>query len=365
MLTTKKLFELKIEPPDADIYLAARKKWDGISKPIDGLGDFEKFVARIAAIEGTLEPTIDKRAAVIMCADNGIVEEGVSQTGKEITTAVARALGAGISTACTLGRSARVDIVPVDIGIDCGELVDGVLDLKVRRGTRNFLNEPAMTPEEALLAIERGIYLAGDLAAKGYKVLATGEMGIGNTTTSCAVLSALLQIDSREIVGRGSGLDDAGLHRKMEAVKQGLEKYGYAGKTWDNSIEARKERALDILCNVGGLDIAGLSGLCIGDAINHIPVVLDGVISSTAALLAELLVPGVRDYLIPSHEGREKGNLMALKALLLSPLIKGNMALGEGTGAIMLFPLLDVVFDYYQGGAKFNDYRIDEYKRFD
>ncbi|MBE5828256.1 MAG: nicotinate-nucleotide--dimethylbenzimidazole phosphoribosyltransferase [Butyrivibrio sp.] len=372
MLTTKKLFELKIEPPDADIYLAARKKWDGISKPIDGLGDFETVVARIAAIEGTIDPAIDKRAAVIMCADNGIVEEGVSQTGKEITTAVARALGAGISTACTLGRSARVDIVPVDIGIDCGELVDGVLDLKVRRGTRNFLNEPAMTSEEALLAIERGMDLAGDLAKKGYKAIATGEMGIGNTTTSAAVLSALLQTDSEGIVGRGSGLDDAGLHRKTKVVKQGLLKYGYGEKPDDSckaideeSVEDKKNRALDILCNLGGLDIAGLSGLCIGCAINHIPVVLDGVISTTAALLADSLVPGIREYLIPSHEGREKGNLMALKALLLSPLIKGNMALGEGTGAIMLFPLLDVVFDYFRGGAKFNDYRIDEYKRFD
>ena len=123
--------------------------------------------------------------------------------------------------------------------------------------------------------------------------------------------------------------------------------------------------AFDILCSLGGFDIAGLAGLCVGCATNHMPVVLDGLISTTAALVADMLVPGVKDYLIPSHEGREKGNVLALKALGLTPLIKGNMALGEGTGAIMLFPVLDVVMDYYLGGAKFDDYSIDEYKRFD
>ena len=373
MLTKEKLFELKIEPPDSDILEAAGRKWDGISKPIDGLGDFEKVVARIAAIEGNIQPSIDKRAAVIFCADNGVVEEGISQTGSDITTAVARALGTGISTACTLGRSAGVDVIPVDIGIDCSEAIEGVMDLKVRKGTRNFLKEPAMTSVEALLAIERGMELASDLQKKGYRVLATGEMGIGNTTTSAAVLSALLHIDSDEIVGRGSGLDDEGLNRKRDVVRQGLLKYGFAAteaKAEDQvPVEARsgsdRLRTFDALCALGGLDIAGLAGLCIGCAISHIPVVLDGVISSTAALVAEGLVPGVREYLIPSHEGREKGNVLALEALRLTPLIKGNMALGEGTGAIMLFPTLDVVMDYYLGGARFDDYSIDEYKRFD
>lgn len=373
MLTKEELFELKIEPPNPDILRAAGRKWDGISKPIDGLGDFEKVVARIAAIEGDIQPSIDKRAAVIFCADNGVVEEGISQAGSEITTAVAKALGAGISTACTLGRSAKVDVVPVDIGIDCSETIEGVMDLKVRKGTRNFLNGPALTKEEALLAIERGMELAVDLHKKGYRALATGEMGIGNTTTSAAVLSALLHIDSDAIVGRGSGLDDSGLMRKRDVVRQGLERYGFAAteaKSEDQvTDEARsgsdRLRTFDAVCALGGLDIAGLAGLCIGCAISHIPVVLDGVISSTAALVAEGLVPGVREYLIPSHEGREKGNLLALKALGLSSLIKGNMALGEGTGAIMLFPVLDVVMDYYLGGAKFDDYSIDEYKRFD
>jgi nicotinate-nucleotide--dimethylbenzimidazole phosphoribosyltransferase len=371
MLTKEKLFELKIEPPNPDILRTAGRKWDGISKPIDGLGDFERIVSRIAAIEGDIQPSIDKRAAVIFCADNGIVEEGISQAGSEITAAVARALGSGISTACTLGRSAKVDVVPVDIGIGCSEAIEGVMDLKVRKGTRNFLKEPALTKEEALLAIERGMELAVDLHKKGYRALATGEMGIGNTTTSAAVLSALLHIDSDMIVGRGSGLDDSGLQKKRNVVRQGLMKYGFAPaelKTESLGMDAAvsdRVRAFDVLCSVGGLDIAGLAGLCIGCATSHMPVVLDGLISTTAALVAERLVPGVKDYLIPSHEGREKGNILALKALGHTPLIKGNMALGEGTGAIMLFPVLDVVMDYYLGGAKFDDYSIDEYKRFD
>ncbi len=229
-----------------------------------------------------------------------------------------------------------------------------------------------MTEEEALLAIERGMALALELKEKGYEAIATGEMGIGNTTTSAAVLSALLHMDSEMIVGRCSGLDDEGLSRKKDVVKRGLGRYGYSCKSQDdlkigmvNSSPDDIQYAFDVLVNLGGLDIAGLCGLCIGAAKCHLTVVLDGLISTTAALVAEKLVPGVKDYFIPSHGGREKGNIMALKALGLEPLIEGNMALGEGTGAIMLFPLLDVVMDYYNNGARFDDYHIDEYKRFD
>ena len=366
------LFELNTDSPDAKVYEAVRLKWDGISKPIDGLGDFEKAVCKIAAIQGIKEPSIGKRAAVIMCADNGIVEEGISQTGKEITKAVAAALGNGISTACTMGRASKVDILPVDIGIDCDGAIKGVRDLKISKGTGNFLKGPAMTEEEALLAIERGIDLAGELKEMGYEVVATGEMGIGNTTTSAAVLSTLLHVDSDEIVGRGSGLDDEGVERKKAVVKRGLEMFGYSAKvssgaenTKDTGIPDERQYAFEVLVNLGGLDIAGLCGLCIGAAGCHLPVVLDGVISTAAALVAERIHPGVRQYLIPSHAGREKGNVMALKALGLAPLIEGNMALGEGTGAIMLFPLLDVVMDYFKNGAGFGDYKIEEYKRFD
>ncbi|WP_026518221.1 nicotinate-nucleotide--dimethylbenzimidazole phosphoribosyltransferase [Butyrivibrio sp. MC2021] len=358
MLDFKSLCELTIERPDSAAFSYIKHSWDTVSKPIDGLGDFEELICRIGAIQRKEVPDTHKRATLIFCADNGIVEEGVSQSGKEITLSVAKALGSGISSACTLGRHAKVDIIPVDIGIDSDEVVEGVRACKISHGTKDFLKEPAMTAEEALQAIETGINLVKELSDSGFGIIATGEMGIGNTTTTTAVLSAILGIDSDELTGRGAGLSDEGLSRKRQVIREGLEKYSF------DQIRDEKERAFEILRSVGGLDIAGLVGAFIGGAICHVPMVIDGVISSTAALIADILVPGVRDYLIPSHRGREKGNKIVLKRLGLFPYIKGNMALGEGTGALMLFPLLDMTLDYYENGAKFADYSIDEYKRF-
>ncbi|SCY02410.1 nicotinate-nucleotide--dimethylbenzimidazole phosphoribosyltransferase [Butyrivibrio sp. INlla14] len=355
----KDLYEIKIERPDEEVYKKAKDTWDQISKPIDGLGDFESLICRIAAMKRDVSPRLDKRSLVIMCADNGIVEEGISQSGKEITLAVAKALGKGISSACSIGRTAKVEVYPVDIGIDSDEKLEGVFDKKVSKGSRNFLKEPAMSMEQTLEAVFVGIETAQQLSKDGKDILAVGEMGIGNTTTSAAVLSALLGGDSDEFVGRGAGLDDAGLLRKKEVVKRALSKYDF-GKYKDN-----KDKCFEILRTLGGYDIAGMVGVFIGAAKCHLPVVIDGVISSTAALLAEGMVPGCREYMIPSHKGREAGNLAALKALGFEPYINGNMALGEGTGALMLFPILDLVLDYYLQGAKFSDYKIEEYKRFD
>ena len=174
MLDFKALTSLRIDAPDEESLKKVRKTWDSISKPIDGLGDFEKTVCRIAAIQRTDRPDISKRAAVIFCADNGLVEEGISQSGKEITLSVARALGSGISSACTLARSAGVTVMPVDVGIDTDESISGVRDMKVRRGTENFLKAPAMTEREALLAIEHGIELVKELSEDGVKIISTG-----------------------------------------------------------------------------------------------------------------------------------------------------------------------------------------------
>lgn len=353
------LFELKIEKPDEKIFCKIKENWDKVSKPIDGLGDFEELLCKIGAIQGNDKPRTRNRASLIFCADNGIVEEGVSQSGKEITLAVAKALGNGISSACHLGRKAGVRIIPVDIGIDSDEEIRGVRQLKVAKGTRNFLKAPAMTEGEVLLAIEAGITLVKELKDAGTDIISTGEMGIGNTTTSAACLSALLYCDSGSTTGRGAGLDDAGFERKKKVIAKALSQYDF------DTCPDESQRAFEILRTLGGLDIAALVGTFIGGAINHVPVVIDGVISATAACLAEAILPGNGDYMIASHRGREKGTLLALESLGLKPYIAGNMALGEGTGAMMLFPLLDMVADYYETGARFSDYEIDEYERFD
>ena len=245
------------------------------------------------------------------------------------------------------------------MGIASEDDIYGIKYAKIAYGTRNFLKEPAMVKEEVCLAIETGMNLVTELKSRGYEILATGEMGIGNTTTATAVLSAILKIDSDEITGRGAGIDDEGLLHKKEVIKAGIAKYDF------DSISDEKERAFEILRCLGGLDIAAMAGMIIGCGIYHVPVVLAGIVSTCAAVVAESLVTGARDYMIASHRGREKGNMTALESLGLKPYINGDMALGEGTGAIMMFPLIDMASRFFAEASKFSDYNIEDYKRFD
>lgn len=251
-----------------------------------------------------------------------------------------------------MAQSIGAETIPVDIGINSEEAIPGVLDLKVRPGTRNFCKEPAMTEEETVRAIATGIELVRDCREKGYTLLATGEMGIGNTTTSSAVTAALLQCAAEEVTGRGAGLTDQGLARKQQVIRNALETYDL----WHAD-------AFTILQTVGGLDIAGLTGMCIGGALWHIPIVLDGVISMAAALVAERMFPGVREYLIPSHLGKEPAAVKLADALRLSPVIHAGMALGEGTGAVMMFTLLDMAMSIYGQSATFSEIEVEPYKR--
>lgn len=390
------LFNIHIDRPDKSIYDEAKRKWDLLSKPLDGLGSFEGLICRLAAMQKSPDVDISKRAAVIMIADNGIVEEGISQSGSEVTRAVGDALIKGISSANTLGRYAKTDIISVDIGIagevsaDAGNNMisaltadkislrnkdisngkreplvtkDGLFyDEKVAFGTKNFLKEPAMSEQETLKAVISGIEVAYDLKEKGYKLLITGEMGIGNTTTSAAVLCSLLGLDAEVITGRGAGLSDAALKRKKEVIKIGIKKYCTDNDKYLH-LKNDKERAFYILSCLGGLDIAALAGVFIGAAMNRLPVLIDGLISSVAALIAERMVAGVKEYYIASHKGREGGHAAALKELGLKAFIDADMALGEGTGAIMALPLIDMALDFYNNASVFKDIKVNEYER--
>ena len=287
---------------------------------------------------------IHKKGVLIFCADNGIVEEGVTQSGQEVTLAVAKSMARKGSSVCKMAQSIGAETIPVDIGINSEESIPGVLDRKVRPGTRNFLKEPTMTEEETVRAIVTGIKLVQDCKEKGYGLLATGEMGIGNTTTSSAVTAALLQCEAGEVTGRGAGLTDQGLTRKQQVVRTALETYDL----WHAD-------AFTVLQTVGGLDIAGLTGMCIGGALWHIPIVLDGVISMAAALVAE--------HLFPSHLGKEPAAVKLADALQLSPVIHAGMALGEGTGAVMMFTLLDMAMSIYGQSATFSEIAVEQYKR--
>jgi nicotinate-nucleotide--dimethylbenzimidazole phosphoribosyltransferase len=310
-----------------------------------------------------------------MCADNGIVEEGVTQSGQDVTEAVAAWMGRGESSVCKMAANAKADVIPIDIGINMEGSPEGVLNRKIRMGTANFLKEPAMTGDELERAIETGIELVRDCKDKGYAMIATGEMGIGNTTTSSAVCAALLNLPPDKVTGRGAGLGDAGLSRKIEVIRQALDFHGIINSAdeilhvsnvekKDKVKEGNRSRdfAIMVLSIVGGLDIAGLTGVFIGGALYNIPIVIDGFISAVAGLAAERLLPGTREVMIPSHLGREEGMKYVLKELDLEPVIDGNMALGEGTGAVMLFPLLDTALALYRGGLKFEETEVAQYK---
>ena len=351
-----------IEPADPEIYDRILRRWDSIAKPLRGLGRFEEITAGIGAVLRTDDINIRRRAAVVMCADNGIVEEGISQSGQDVTAAVAGWIGRGASSVCALARCAGADIIPVDIGINMEGSPKGVINRKVRKGTGNFLEGPAMSEEDLDRAINTGIDLVRDCKDKGYTIIATGEMGIGNTTTSAAVCAALLGLDPVKVTGRGAGLDDAGLQRKIEVINRGLILHDLLNMPSEN-IAVRKY-TLRVLRMVGGLDIAGLTGVFLGGALYNIPVVIDGFISAAAGLAAERILPGTGDVMIASHLGREDGMKYILDELKLKAVIDADMALGEGTGAVMLFPLLDAVLELYNRGLKFKETEVDQYRHF-
>ncbi len=343
-MTKEALKELKTDRPDKEQRQRVKAVWDGIAKPVNGLGQFEAIVAQIGAITGTSDVDISKRAVIVMCADNGIAEEGISHFGYEMTAIIAGEMVKGTASVSRMALSARADVLPVNIGIHQVEEIRGMIQQRVVCGTKNFRFEPAMSEEEALRAIEIGMETVKECKEKGYTLLATGELGMGNTTTSSAMAAALLGCSAEEVVGIGAGLSREGFQRKGEVIKEALEKYCF-----------KKEETLRILETVGGLDIAGLAGVFIGGAIFHIPVIIDGVISAVAALTAERLVPGVKEYMIPSHLSKEPAAKRLLEELGLHPVLDASLALGEGTGAVFLFPLLDTVLSVYEGSSTFDD----------
>ena len=351
--TEEDLDKLLIQQPDKEIHKKVLENWDQVAKPLDGMGRFETLIAQIGAILGTEDIDLSKKAVIIMCADNGIVEEGVSQSGQEVTAAVAKQMAKGASSVGKMAAAIGADTIPVDIGIGTKEQIPEVLNRKIRCGTRNFRIEPAMTGKEAISAIFTGIEIVEDCKQKGYHILATGEMGIGNTTTSSAMAASLLGCEADAVTGRGAGLCDEKLCHKRQIITEAIEKY-----------KLYEAKPLKVLETVGGLDIAGLAGVCIGGGIFHIPVVLDGVISMTAALLAERLVPGTIQYLIPSHKGKEPAVERLMKELHLEPVIDAGLALGEGTGAVMMLSLLDMALSVYRGRTLFSDIQVKPYERY-
>lgn len=338
----------RITEVDQDVMKRAQIRWDTIAKPLSSLGKLEKAVTQMAGIYGSDVYSIDKKGLVVMCSDNGVVEEGVTQTGQEVTAIVAENFLDEKSCAAIMCREAGTKIRPIDIGM----VVDTprVEKRKVAYGTRNFTKEPAMTREQALQAIEVGIAVAEEMKEQGYQILATGEMGIGNTTTSSAVVSVLLDVPVEEVTGRGAGLSSEGLRRKIAAIKKGIELH-----------QPDREDPVDVLAKVGGFDIAGLAGVYLGCAANHMAGVIDGFISAAAALTAIRICPLAAEYILPSHVSTEPAGRMLLDALGKDPFLTCDMCLGEGSGAVALFPLLDMGMAVYRGMGTFDENNIEAY----
>ena len=355
--------KLRIEGYDRVIYQKVKAGWDGIAKPLDGMGIFEEFLARIGAIQGKAMPGVKKSRVIVCCADNGIVEEGVSQCGQEVTAICAENIANGRSSVAIMAKEAGVDVLVTDLGINTDKSLLNVRDEKVRMGTRNFRREPAMTTQEAQKAIQVGMDLVRQSKEEGMEILGVGEMGIGNTSTSSAIAAALLHLPAEVVTGRGAGLDDERLLHKRNVIQESLQKHGLFVEG-EMDAEQLRAQALDALTKVGGLDIACMTGICLGGAKYHVPIVLDGLISMVAALVAVRLEPMVKEYLIPSHSGKEPAVKAIEKELDLAPVLHANMALGEGTGAVMMLQLLRTANAVYEKSVSFDAAGIKEYERF-
>ncbi len=357
-MTRSELFETgkNLTIIDRNAFDAVSRRWDAIAKPIDGLGVYENIIARIGGIQGTDDPKVERRCLILFFSDNGIADSGVSQSSQNVTNLVARATACRKSVASLMAQKAKIDLVPIDVGMK-GDLVDGIENLRVGDGTRSFLQDKAMTIDQALKAIEAGYRKVCELKESGLDLVLLGEMGVANTTSSTAVGCALLGKDPRQFTGHGAGLSSQAMQHKSDVIREGIRRHGF--DAYGNAKDP-----LEVLCSLGGYDIAAMVGAILAGAKLHVPVVLDGIVTYVAALVAHKLFPGIEDVLIASHRPKEPMGRCIMDYLGLKAPIDADLALGEGTGAILLVPQIDVSIELYRHGLSFDGLGMDSYRRF-
>lgn len=340
----------KIQPVDAGLLAKAQAKLDNKTKPLGSLGRLEEFARRFAAITGTLTPDTAKKVIFTFAGDHGVTEEGISAFPREVTPQMVLNFIGGGAGVNVLARHTGSDVRVVDVGVDYefGEL-PGLIRKKVARGTRNFTKGPAMTRDEALAALRVGIELAGKAKSEQVAMIGTGEMGIGNTTPSSAIIAAISGKKVAEVTHRGTGINDAALENKIRVIEQGLAV---------NRPDPRDP--LDVLAKVGGLEIAGIAGLVLGCAANRLPVVIDGFISTAGALIAAELHPHIRDYLFAAHESVEIGHRFMLERIGVEPILDLGLRLGEGTGAALAMGLIEAGVKIMKEMATFEQAGVSE-----
>lgn len=358
---TRGSFEL-----DKEAMEACKLHWNEVAKPLYSLGTFEKHLIQIAGITGCQDIKLDKKAIVVMCSDNGVVEEGVTQTDQSVTAIVAGHIAEGKGNINTLARYSGAQVIAVDIGMNTEQVKaqnpdkhteeealesNGLIYARVASGTANIAKGSAMSRAQAIQAIMTGINLMKELKDKGYSIVGTGEMGIGNTTTSSAMASVLLKLPVKELTGPGAGLSREGVLHKIQVIERAIKVN-----------EPNSSDPLEVLAKIGGFDIAGLTGLFLGGMLYRLPVVIDGIISAVAALTACRINPDAVHFMLASHHGREKACEYILKELGLTPVIYGDLALGEGSGTAFLFPLLDMAEAVYRNSPTFSGMKIEAYE---
>ena len=338
-----------ITPPDAEIARLVRADLDNLAMPPGSLGKIETAAVRMAAITGRRKPRAERRRIVVLCADNGLVEEGIGSAPQEVTAAQAVNMTRGLTGMSSIAGYRGDQVQVADIGIATDYHCDKVLPLNVRKGTANIVKGPAMTRDEAERAIRIGIGLAEQASRDNIDIVGVGEMGIGNTTTSAAVISVLTKRTAEDVTGLGGGITEDAFRHKVECVRRAVTV---------NSPDP--EDPVDVLAKVGGLDLAAMCGVFLGCARYRIPVVIDGLISAAAALCAVRLCPDCRLYMFPSHESAEKGYRIAMEAVGIEPWFKLDMRLGEGSGCTMAFGVMEAACAVLDRMATFEKAGIDD-----
>ena len=335
-----------VSPLDEVAMIAARERQAQLAKPPGSLGRLEDLSVQLAGITGNVHNKIEKKHLLVFAADNGVVAEGVSSAPQSVTLMQTINLTRHKTGASTLCKHFGCEITVCDVGVNADIKEPAVLNRKIAYGTQNIVSGPAMSREQAVQAILTGIELAKSTDAD---VLGVGEMGIGNTTTSSAVLSVLLDAAVEDVTGRGGGITDDSFRKKKEVIKTAIA----VNQPDQNDV-------IDVLSKVGGFDIAAMCGAFLGAAATHRPVVIDGFISAVAALCAVKLCPNVRGYLIPSHASYEIGYKLAMDAMDLQPMFLLGMRLGEGSGCPLAFEVLTAACAIINDMATFDQAGIDD-----
>ncbi|MBN2796476.1 MAG: nicotinate-nucleotide--dimethylbenzimidazole phosphoribosyltransferase [Clostridia bacterium] len=327
-----KLFETlkKIQPRDKTFEAQALDRINHLIKPKGSLGKLEDIAVKLSGIQRDLHPSVKKKAVIVCAGDHKIIEEGVATSSKEITKIQAINMTRGLTGVCALAKHVGAEVIVTDVGIDNEVPYDKIVNKKVKYGADNFVKGPAMSREEAIKALEAGIEVAEKAIASGVQLLATGEMGIGNTTPSSAIVSVIGGLDPSEVTGMGANLPQDKVKHKADVIRKGIE-----------INQPNPTDGLDVLAKVGGLEIGGMAGVMLAGAANRVPVVVDGFISTAAALIATTLNPTVKEYLFASHSSLELGAKKATELLGLNTALDMNMRLGEGTGAVLMFNIIE------------------------